>query len=81
MILYTIYDQNVIFNNADYGEQQGNISHSEMNVDGIMVQVSQTNSNSDICVERILSTNPMDYLNPKLQPGCLIKDREKGWLT
>lgn len=73
MILYTIYDPNVIFNNAGYGEQQGNVSHSEMNVGGIMLQVCQSSNNSDFCVERIISTNPADYLNPKLQPGCIIQ--------
>jgi len=73
MILYTIYDQNVIFQNGGFGEQQSNASYSEMNVDGIMVQVSQ-NNNADIHVERIISTNPSDYLNPKFQPGCIIQN-------
>lgn len=72
MILYTIYDSNVIFKNGYLGEQEANAGYSEMNVDGVMVQVSQSN-NADICVERILSTNPADYLNPKLQPGCIIQ--------
>ena len=72
MILYTIYDPNVIFKNGGFGEQQPAASYSEMNVGGIRVQVSQNNS-ADICVERIISTNPADYLNPKLQPGCVIQ--------
>jgi len=72
MILYTIYDPNVIFNNHSYGDNQANASYSEMNVDGIMVQVSQTN-NTDFRVERIISTNPADYLNPRFQPGSIIQ--------
>jgi hypothetical protein len=72
MILYTIYDPNVIFKNSGSGDQQVNSSYSEMSVSGIMMQVSQTN-NKDFRVERILSTNPADYLNPRFQPGSIIK--------
>jgi len=74
MILYTIYDHNVIFRDGVIGEQQtnANTSYSEINVDGIMVQVVQT-STEDIRVERIISTNPADYLNPKIQPGSIIQ--------
>jgi hypothetical protein len=72
MILYTIYDPNVIFKNQGCGDKQAYTNFSEMNVDGIMVQVSQAN-NKDFCVERIISTNPADYLNPKFQPGSIIK--------
>jgi len=72
MILYTIYDHNIVFKNGFYGEQQANTSYSEMNVDGTIVQVSQINK-EDFHIERIISTNPSDYLNPKLQPGCVIQ--------
>lgn len=72
MILYTIYDSNIIFGNTGFSEQKTNTNYSEMNVDGIMVQVCQVNNNSGFCVERIISTNPTDYLNPKLQPGAVI---------
>ena len=71
MILYTIIDPNVIFKNEAFGEQQSSYNYCEMNVDGTMVQISQT-SNANIRVERIISTNPSDFLNPKLQPGCII---------
>lgn len=66
MILYTIYDPEYVF-----GTQQNNASYSEMSVDGVTVQICQT-SNSEARIERILSTNPADFLNPKLQPGCII---------
>jgi len=72
MILYTIYDPNIIFKNGLFGEPLANAGYSEMNVDGIMVQVSKVN-NADIQIERIISTNPSDYLNPKFQPGCIIQ--------
>ncbi|HEY5584906.1 MAG TPA: YlzJ-like family protein [Ruminiclostridium sp.] len=72
MILYTIFDASVIFKNGSIDEQQANANYCEMNVDGIVVQVSQSSS-ADTCVERIISTNPADYLNPKLQPGCVIQ--------
>jgi hypothetical protein len=72
MILYTIFDPNVVFNNGILGEPQADINYSVLNVDGIKVQVFKTN-NTDLYIERVISTNPADYLNPKLQPGCLIK--------
>ena len=72
MILYTIYDPNVIFKDEGFGDRQV-AAYSEMSVNGTRVQVSQTNLNEDIRVERIICTNPADYLNPKIQPGCIIK--------
>lgn len=72
MILYTIYDPNVIFNNGVYSDQQIKPNYLEMNINGTMVQISQANG-EEVQVERIISTNPADYLNPKLQPGCIIK--------
>ncbi|MHB8063721.1 MAG: YlzJ-like family protein [Ruminiclostridium sp.] len=71
MILYTIYDPNVIFKNPGSGDQQVNASYSELSVDGIMMQVTQTN-NKNFRIERIISTNPADYLNPRFQPGNII---------
>ncbi len=72
MILYTIYDPNVIFKNQNINDTQAYTTYCEMNVDGIMVQVSKCNNN-DFCIERVISTNPADYLNPRLQPGSTIK--------
>lgn len=72
MILYTIYDPNVIFKPQSFSEKQANASYLELNFDGITVQVSQTN-NKDYRVERIISTNPSDYLNPRFQPGSIIE--------
>lgn len=72
MILYTIYDAETVFQNFDYyGRRQDTAGCAEMSVDGIKVQVSQ--NNSGIRVERIISTNPADFLNPRLQPGSMLK--------
>lgn len=71
MILYTIYDPNAIFEYRDFNDRQASKFHNEINIDGIMLEVSQ--SNKDYRVERIISTNPADYLNPRFQPGSLVK--------
>ncbi len=71
MIFYSIYDTSVVFGNQGFGEKSANTSFAEMNVDGVTVQVSRSN-NTELRIERILSTNPKDYLNPKLQPGAKV---------
>ncbi len=71
MIFYSIYDTSVVFGNRGFDDISANTSFCEMNVDGVMVQVSRSN-NSELRIERILSTNPKDYLNPKLQPGSIV---------
>lgn len=71
MILHTIYDANTVFQNFEYnGRTQSTSGHLEMSIEGIKVQVTQ--NDSGIRVERIISTNPADFLNPKLQPGSII---------
>jgi hypothetical protein len=72
MILYTIYDPDIIFNYESPYNNEANTKYSEIYVDGIMVQAVQLNNN-DYCINRIISTNPMDYLNPKLQPGSIVQ--------
>ena len=75
MIHYSIYDTSVIFGNQGFGlsSNEANTNYSDINIEGVMVQVSRSN-NSELRIERILSTNPKDYLNPKLQPGALIQN-------
>lgn len=72
MILYTIFDPNIIFNNETFDQNQSSNSKSEIMVNGVMIEVSRVND-SDMRVERIISTNPYDYLNNKIQPGSIIK--------
>ena len=71
MIFYSIYDTSFVFGNRGLDDVSTNNSFCEMNVDGVMVQVSRSN-NSELRIERILSTNPKDFLNPKLQPGSVV---------
>ena len=71
MIFYSIYDTSFVFGNRSLDDVSTNTSFCEMNVDGVMVQVSRSN-NSELRIERILSTNPKDFLNPKLQPGSVV---------
>ncbi len=75
MIHYSIYDTSVIFGNQGFGlsSSQTNINYSDMNIDGVLVQVSRSN-NSELRIERLLSTNPKDYLNPKLKPGAVVEN-------
>lgn len=72
MILYTIYDHNVVMGNGQTDNLENSLEYSEMKIDGVQVQVSRF-SNSDYQVQRILSTNPYDYLNPRIQPGTIIQ--------
>lgn len=71
MSFYSIYDTSVVFGNQGFGDISANTNFCEMNVEGVTVQVSKS-SNAEIRIERILSTNPKDYLNPKLQPGTIV---------
>lgn len=75
MILYTIYDPSMIYQNIDYYDQS-NIGSglTEMMVNGVKVLASRSVDNS-MRIERILSTNPYHYLDPNLQPGVIIKDK------
>ena len=72
MILYTIYDPSVIFQNIDYYKQPNlNSGFSEMVINGVKVLASRS-MNDGMRIERLLSTNPLHYLDPKLQPGVTI---------
>lgn len=33
--------------------------------------------NGQFCVQRIISTNPADYLNPKLSPGQIVQYKQE----
>ncbi len=75
MILYTIYDPAVIFQNIDYYKQPDmNSGFIEMVINGVKVLASRSMDES-MKIERLLSTNPMHYLDPKLQPGAILRDK------
>ncbi|ACL76053.1 YlzJ-like family protein [Ruminiclostridium cellulolyticum] len=70
MILYTIYDHSVVMGSTS-GNAENELGYSEMNINGVQVQVSRC-GNSDYQIQRIISTNPYDFLNPMIQPGTTI---------
>ncbi|OPX43706.1 hypothetical protein CLHUN_24260 [Ruminiclostridium hungatei] len=73
MILHTIYDTSLIFSNMDYyNPEKINTGFTELEVDGVRLLVMKT-SDDEIKIERILSTNPLHFLNPRLQPGAVIR--------
>lgn len=74
MILYTILDPGFVLSDGPYAQQEASSGFSELKVDGITVQVAQINE-KQVRVERIISTNPLDYLNARVQPGAIIENR------
>ncbi len=72
MILYTIYDPSVVFSNIDYYNFERSPSgFSEIEINGVTVLASR-NGPDGVRLERILSTNPSHFLDPKLQPGVIV---------
>lgn len=72
MILYTIYDPSIIFTNVDYyNYERIRSDFSEIAINGVKVQASR-NGADELRIERILSTNPNHFLDPRLQPGVLV---------
>lgn len=75
MILYTIYDPSVVFQNVDYYNQEKlNSGFAEMEVNGVRVLAAPA-QNEGMRIERLLSTNPMHFLDPRLQPGVSIPEK------
>lgn len=72
MILYTIMDTNYVLNTIVTGSEASVPDMIETCIDGVMVECLHIEKDT-FRVERILSTNPRDYLNPHLQPGIDIK--------
>lgn len=68
-MIYSVISQDIIF--AD-SERDRNIQFEEIYYKGNLLQVYY-NENKNYIIERILSTNPYDYLNDELQPGNTIK--------
>lgn len=66
MILYSIIPPEEIF------KQKYSNDKSEMLYMGEKVEVS-LNSNNEYVINRLLSTCPKSYLNPRLQPGSIIQ--------
>lgn len=69
MIIHSIIPLEVIFNESDKCTAA---KYMEMEYLGEKVQVASL-QNNEYRIERILSTSPKAYLNPKLQPGTIIQ--------
>lgn len=69
MILYTIIPIEIIFQEIQDTRRNTTVIMDYM---GVKVEAMMT-SNNQYVINRILTTSPKDYLNPKLQPGTVIK--------
>lgn len=68
MILYSIIPVEVVFDSKQNCEEY---NFMEIEYEGEKVVVSPL-SNSQYRVDRLISTSPKAYLNPKLMPGQII---------
>lgn len=66
-MIHSVMPIDVIFPPQD----TSSIALKEMPVEGVNVLVEQL-PNGRNRIERIISSNPMDFLNPRLQPGAII---------
>lgn len=71
MILYTIMPMEVVMHSEVPVEQN---KTRIVQYEGYQLEVSLTNGQAQ--VQRIFSTNPRDYLNPKIQPGSIVNIME-----
>lgn len=67
--MHSIIPNEIIFGGI-YGSVDSN--YLEMEYLGERVQVMPV-SNSQYAIQRVISTSPKAYLNPKLQPGEIIR--------
>ncbi len=67
MILYTVLDIESVL-----GDPAGTeVALENAVVDGIPVLVRRSN-NGNVFLERVLSTDPYDFLRPELAPGIIL---------
>lgn len=68
MIMYSIIPNELIFSGIP-----GQIDNNYLEIEylGERVQVMSM-SNSQYVIQRVISTSPKAYLNPRLQPGSVI---------
>jgi len=71
VILYSIIPADVVFGNY-FGKNADEYSLKEILYEGEKVEVIPM-SNNTYKVNRIISTEPKAYLNPKLMPGSVIE--------
>jgi len=69
VILYSIVPAEIVFDN-----NTNNIGNRFVEIDYMGQKVEAVSlSNSQFVISRVLSTSPQVYLNPKLQPGTIIR--------
>ncbi|MBU4533151.1 MAG: YlzJ-like family protein [Eubacteriales bacterium] len=69
MILYTPVQPALIFEN--YQEHPEPPDTMECAIGGVQVLVARTGVTQG-CIQRVLSTDPMDFINPALYPGTMV---------
>jgi predicted methyltransferase MtxX (methanogen marker protein 4) len=67
MILHTIIDPEWIWNQETEIQKKEEIEYQ-----GIRLEVIQADERT-VVIDRVISTNLKDYLNPSLQPGCKLE--------
>lgn len=69
MILYTPVQPELIF--EGYRDDPEPRESVNCDINGVQVLVSHTGNNEG-CIERVLSTDPMVYLDDRLTPGRVV---------
>ncbi len=71
MILYTIVPEELIFKNLE-----GNTQNADKEIDYLGEKIIVTPlPNNEFQINRIISTSLKAYLDPRLQPGNIIKSK------
>lgn len=68
MILYTIYPPEVIFHREEEAPKR-----REVTLEGGVRLELTADADGQYRVNRLISTNPADYLDPRFQPGRLYQ--------
>ncbi|MFZ5987299.1 MAG: YlzJ-like family protein [Bacillota bacterium] len=68
MILYSIVPPEVVFDNYDKGGGQGYIEIEYLGEKVVVMPLT----NNRYMIDRVISTSPKAFLNPKLMPGEVI---------
>ncbi|MGB9839745.1 YlzJ-like family protein [Thermovenabulum sp.] len=68
MILYTPMPYEIIME----GFEKSNVNFKEILIDVDLKLIVEPMDNFSAKIIRIISSNPMDYLNPEFQPGKII---------
>lgn len=71
MVLYTILNEAEVFYSVESCYSAENLKYSYKKVDNCILEGVQYNK--DIMLNRIISTNLKDYLNPKYQIGQKLR--------